>query len=123
MKTISKKEYYMLYFQTYSLNKESKNKLSIPEIRVLTELLTHNSGKSSLKMTSPYYGNGRKKVLENINMKTTTYSNMLAKLKNKGFLIKLQGEDYALNLELQKLATHVEGNRKLYISYVYEIND
>lgn len=125
MKTISKKEYYILYFQTYSLNQDSKkDKLSLPEIKLLSELLTHNNGKSSIRQTSPYYGAGRKEIMETLNMQQSTYSNTLAKLRKKGFLIKLNNEsDYALNTALQKLQSHVNETKKLYITYAYEVDD
>lgn len=125
MKTLTKKEYYRLYFQTYSLNQEDKkDRLTLPEIKVLSELLTHNEGKSSIRMTSPYYGRGRKEIRENLSMANTTYSNTLAKLRKKGFLIKLNNDsDYALNINLQKLQNYVNETRVLYISYSYKIDD
>lgn len=125
MKTVTKKEYYMLYFQTYSLNREDKKeRLTLPEIKLLAELLTHNDGKSNFRQTSPYYGQGRKEIRENLGMANTTYSNTLNKLRKKGFLIKLGNDtDYALNINLQKLQNHVNETRKLFISYSYQIDD
>lgn len=123
MKTLTKKEYYYLYFQTYSVNNPDK-RLSFPEIKLLTELILHNEGVSSVKYSNPYYGSGRKKILSELKMETTTFSFLLGKLKKKGFLIKLQQEnEYALNIELQKLQNYVNSNTKVHIAYTYMIHD
>lgn len=124
MRNISKEEYYELYWKTYNVNQISKeDKLSLPEIRVLSKLLTHNDGKRDIRYTSPYYGKGRKEIMEAIGMETTTYSNTLAKLRKKEFLIKTQGDDdYALNVALQKLKSDVDSKKIVYIVYGYDIH-
>lgn len=125
MKKLTKEEYYFLYLKVYSATRDSKSdKLSLPEIKVLVKLLVHNNGQSNLKLTSPYYGRGRKEILEALGMKTTTFSNTLAKLKKKGILIKLKNEtDYALSIAFQKLQSYVNENRQVHIAYAFEIID
>lgn len=120
VKQLTKKDFYTTYFKVSSLNKIVS--LTNTEIKVLVAIITHND--QQLRPTSPYYGKGREKVLADLNIQTSAYSNALSKLSKKGLLEKLAKKgDYALSVKIKKLKEYVDSNTKLSIVNYYEIKD
>lgn len=118
VKKVSKKEFYTIYFKTYTLN--GFTKLTNNEIRVLVDVITFNDNK--LRPESPYYGKGRESLLEKLNLSTSAYSTILNKLSKKGLLVKGQ-QDYSISVNVQKLKDYVDNNPKLSIVHYYQVID
>lgn len=120
---VTKRGYIKRYLRIYSVNAKGVNKLSNTEVNILTEILFHNTGKTSSEYTSPFNGEGRKEILINLNnLAETTFSSNLKKLSKKGFLIPLgkKGE-YAIATFMLNLMNELHTSDKMNISYTFNI--